>query len=690
MFISSTFRDMQAERDQLVRFVFPRLREELLKRHVHLVDVDLRWGVTSDEDALEACRAIIDECRPRFLCMLGGRYGWVPKGTERSITHDEIEYGAIGGAKRLDAHFFYFRDDGATASVPKASAAHFRDSKQNAEKLSLLKTRIRERGYKPYVYPARWDDPSGRFVGLEEFGGRVYADLEAAIEAELGPDEEGTIDEFEEENAAVDSFVESKTENYVIGSRRDVLDRMHRCADEGGLAAVVGEPGTGKSALMATFWRERQARKVDDKLVTHFVGASPSSTNVRLLLRRVCHELASIVSAEDDLPTQYDKLVEAFPTMLEKAAQRGRVVVLIDGVNQLRAPYEPRYMRWLPNTLADGVSILLSAPPGPELDALRDLHEQMKEVELEPLSPSDVVAITDGYLARYQKQLDAGQRSLLFAKNDVRRPLYLVAALEELRTLGAHDEITDRIRELPEQTQSLFRWILKRLEAEPGFLSERDQPIGSQIVPEYCALIATSRFGMSQAELVELVSPAGDSSGADSLGNVAALHRLLRPYLVERGDLLGFFHQQLEEAVTHEYLAEPAQQREKHRTLAFYFGRRADPGRDRTWQGNSRAISELPYHLSQAELWDDVFATLTDFTFLERKAAEIGIVESTCNDGSVRRTYTGVLELLDDYSLALDRFPPAGEAGALAVLAPTPGMDHPAFGPPPEVTRKKR
>lgn len=31
VFISSTFRDMQAERDHLVRFVFPWLREELLR-----------------------------------------------------------------------------------------------------------------------------------------------------------------------------------------------------------------------------------------------------------------------------------------------------------------------------------------------------------------------------------------------------------------------------------------------------------------------------------------------------------------------------------------------------------------------------------------------------------------------------------------------------------------------------------
>ncbi len=94
VFISSTFRDMQSERDWLVRFVFPKLRQELLQRHIHLVDVDLRWGVTSEQDALSVCREVVDECRPRFLCMLGGRYGWVPPGKTRSITADEVHYRA--------------------------------------------------------------------------------------------------------------------------------------------------------------------------------------------------------------------------------------------------------------------------------------------------------------------------------------------------------------------------------------------------------------------------------------------------------------------------------------------------------------------------------------------------------------------------------------------------------------------
>jgi telomerase protein component 1 len=49
VFISSTFRDMHAERDHLVKVVFPALRERLEKHRIHLIDIDLRWGVTREQ-----------------------------------------------------------------------------------------------------------------------------------------------------------------------------------------------------------------------------------------------------------------------------------------------------------------------------------------------------------------------------------------------------------------------------------------------------------------------------------------------------------------------------------------------------------------------------------------------------------------------------------------------------------------
>ena len=79
VFISSTFRDMHADRDWLVKRVFPALRERLQKYRVHLVDVDLRWGITEEESekdqVLDLCLQQIDDCRPFFVGILGERYG---------------------------------------------------------------------------------------------------------------------------------------------------------------------------------------------------------------------------------------------------------------------------------------------------------------------------------------------------------------------------------------------------------------------------------------------------------------------------------------------------------------------------------------------------------------------------------------------------------------------------------------
>src|SRR5580704_8959653 len=87
LFVSSTFEDMNVERDHLQQFVFPELEERLRAQRTHLTYVDLRWGAettsASDREAKEAvvlkvCLSEIDRCRPYFIVLLGERYGWVP------------------------------------------------------------------------------------------------------------------------------------------------------------------------------------------------------------------------------------------------------------------------------------------------------------------------------------------------------------------------------------------------------------------------------------------------------------------------------------------------------------------------------------------------------------------------------------------------------------------------------------
>lgn len=77
IFVSSTFLDMQAERDELIKYVFPKLRQQFESRGVSWPSVDLRWGVTDEEAAengvLDVCFTQIDRCRPYFIGMLADR-----------------------------------------------------------------------------------------------------------------------------------------------------------------------------------------------------------------------------------------------------------------------------------------------------------------------------------------------------------------------------------------------------------------------------------------------------------------------------------------------------------------------------------------------------------------------------------------------------------------------------------------
>jgi hypothetical protein len=51
VFIFSTINDMQAERDYLLRVVFPELSEKCAKHNLHLINMDLRCDITEEQAA---------------------------------------------------------------------------------------------------------------------------------------------------------------------------------------------------------------------------------------------------------------------------------------------------------------------------------------------------------------------------------------------------------------------------------------------------------------------------------------------------------------------------------------------------------------------------------------------------------------------------------------------------------------
>jgi len=122
---------------------------------------------------------------------------------------------------------------------------------------------------------------------------------------------------------------------------------------------------------------------------------------------------------------------------------------------------------------------------------------------------------------------------------------------------------------------------------------------------------------------------------------------------VDESSLLNFYHRELGEVSKATFLA-GEQGKTFHARLGDYFRGRADPAGDRTWTGGAKhALSELPFHLTEAGLFDQVYSVLTDFKFLEHKAAEVGVLARTDEQGKPANMYTGVLQLQEDYEQAL-------------------------------------
>ena len=636
VFISSTFRDMQAERDHLVRFVFPRLREEVRSRRIHLLDVDLRWGVTSEQDAGEVCREIVDECRPRFLCMLGGRYGWVPEGEDHSITDDEVHYGVLDRTRdERGFSSFYFRDEAATAAIVEKEPGEFREppGSLNEQRLADLKQEIVAEGLHPFTYPATWDNENRRLIGLDAFGKQAYTDLlesfrtDPELKDRFESDHEVQVDAFDEENIAIEAFVEERCERFVLGSRESVLQALldHALGTGGnGYLCLRGSPGSGKSALLA--YLSRVPRLTDHSsvlLIRHFVGVSPNSTDIRHTVTRLCHELKEgCPDISDDIPSDPEELPVAFSHFLQRASERNHVVILLDAVNQFDTSQHFEGFRWLPDDLPSNARIILSTLDGPVLDLIRARRSPPNEVMMEALTAADSRAIINQFTRRYRKRFEPGQCALLLQKNDAGTPLYLLAALEELRTLGTYEKITERIEELPSTTAELFRWILRRLETDDGFRNAAGKRVGPELVPKCASLLGASRFGLSQGELFDLLDP------DDPQGNVAGLLRLLRPYLMHRGDLVDFYHGQFRGAVADLYLTTGMQQRSAHAQLAGYFERLPAWISQDGMKPTLRRASQLPYHLAWAGKADHLAELLLEDDLLDAVVYGLGPFEA--------------------------------------------------------------
>jgi len=622
VFVSSTFRDMRAERDELVKRTFLVLRKLCESRGVTWGEVDLRWGITEEQKSegqvLPICLAEIVRCQPYFLGLLGERYGWVPEKIEaglvgeeawlleypgRSVTELEIVKGVLRNPEMASHAFLYLRDPAYIDTRPGDEQPELRElprpeeveqfglgeaerrAQERRGKLDALKKQIRGSGFVVRDYP----DPRA-------LGELVLADLTEVIDR-LYP-EGSAPDPLEREAADHEAFAASRATVYV--GRDDYLERLDaHAAGDGSPLVVLGESGVGKSALLANWARRYRASHPDESVVMHFVGSSPHSSDWRSMLRRIMGELGRRLGIEAEVPDAPDQLRLAFASRLHMAAARGRAVLVIDGLNQLEDRDGAPDLIWLPPVVPANIRLVLSTLPGRPLDELEKRGWPTLRVEL--LTTDERKTLIGRYLRQYAKELSPGQVDRIAALPRTANPLFLRALLEELRLWGVHETLDARIDHYlaAETIDALYERILARYESD----YEEDRP---GLVRDAMSLIWAARRGLSEAELLDLMGSDGEPLPA---AHWSPLSLAADQSLVKRSGLIGFSHEYIRRAIEDRYLPSRSERAGAHLRLADYFDAR---------RPESRGIDELAWQLAEATAWPRLCDLLADLGFFER------------------------------------------------------------------------
>jgi tetratricopeptide (TPR) repeat protein len=618
VFVSSTFRDMQEEREELTKRVFPQLRKLCESRGVTWGEVDLRWGVTDEQKAegkvLPICLAEIERSRPYFIGLLGERYGWVPDEIDaalieqepwlsehlgKSVTELEILHGVLNDPEMAEHAFFYLRDPAYTdgrppeqfqegATLDEIAELGVEEAESRAEqhraKLESLKQRIRDSGL-----PVHEDYPDPRALGE-----LVLAELTAVIDRLYPKGSEP--DSLDKEASEHEAFARSRAGVYI--GRREYAERLDAHArGDGPPLTVLGKSGSGKSALLANWALSYREQHPEELVLTHFIGASPASSDWQAMLRRIMGELDRRVELGLEIPDSPDQLRPAFANALHMAAARGRVVLVLDALNQLEDREGAPDLVWLSPEIPANVRLVVSTLPGRPLDELSKRGGPMLEVE--PLSVPERERLIVEYLAQYTKALDSARARRIAGAEQAANPLFLRTLLDELRLWGEHETLDRAIDGYLEARDpaELYVKILERYEND----YERDR---EGLVRDAMTLIWAARRGLSEAELLDLLG-----SGGDPLPRAlwSPLYLAAEQALVSRRSLLGFAHDYLRRAVQTRYVGSREIQQAAHLALAGYFeSRDLDP----------RKIDELPWQLAESGAWQRLFDLLADLLFL--------------------------------------------------------------------------
>ncbi|XP_026522963.1 uncharacterized protein LOC113411866 isoform X1 [Notechis scutatus] len=264
------------------------------------------------------------------------------------------------------------------------------------------------------------------------------------------------------------------------------------------VTVVCGVAGSGKSGIiaevasLASNWISGNLR-----VVLRFIGITGESRNVRLLLLSLCYQIADIYNVSVTLSEDFEGLVEEFSSLLEFATQDKPLLICLDNIDELSEEYGTD-LSWIPSELPKNVHFIVSTCSESDISCIRKLKKiTLKEhfFQIPPLTFEEINEIITCWLKKDNRSLSQYQfNHLMEACKACPLPLYLYSAYKESCLWSSFSP--DQEVCLPQSIPDIYSWRLSRMEKSHG----------EQIIQRVAAYLTLSRNGITQEELLNLMS----------------------------------------------------------------------------------------------------------------------------------------------------------------------------------------
>lgn len=356
IFISSTFIDMQLERDILAKRVLPLVKEFALRYYINIEFVDLRFGIDIGnknllDKVINTCSDEIIRCKPLFISFLGNRFGTEIENTTESITSFEIHKAINENCESL----FYFRNIKNKEELKENKELYY----YNDEKVNSLKNELLAKYPNSCKsYNAYYDKNNNELIIDNSFIDMLVNDINNLIEKLYKND---TI------NSSLPHY------NYLSYLHKDYID-IDEDADyflskifnfEEKIDLFLGLNGSGKSSLIANLAKENEI----DTLILPFYTEVSNDLSLINLLNTFIEMIKNHLNLEYEYISNEEEAVRLFYNLLSKI--NNKCMIIIDDFKYIKDGDKYDKYSWIRlDDISNNIRILISTSSGYDAEQL--------------------------------------------------------------------------------------------------------------------------------------------------------------------------------------------------------------------------------------------------------------------------------------------------------------------------------